>query len=458
MSPKASDLGNGVQLRLNGGVLRLQGTATGAQAPAEWRVGQQLQARVLAPAPDGGLRLAVGERVLAAARGPELQPGQALTLKVRSLEPGRPPVLEVAATPGTTRLDRVAALPERQPPVHLARLAASPPAIGWYRGQTVAAQVLPAPAGEGRLAVAGRQLVTDPLPGLSSGQPATVRVRELADGRPTRVEVLPRGPSTGPAAGTPRPAPTVGVRDLRPAPLPAGVAPALEGLGRILPAAGQLVHAAGLQEALARSGLFLEHDLALGRAPEGDLKAQLLRIAQRLRAGTPEPAPAGNAERGTGTPLRLLQELRGSSEAALERLQGQQAQSLGGRESGQWALYADLPFHLGEETRSLGLRLRREGGSEDGDGLWRLSLSVDLPTLGPLTARVTLQGSVLHVHFWSERPAAVRLIDAHIERLQARLAAAGLEPGQLACHQGPPPAWDPPPGDGPRRALLDEKA
>ena len=262
-----------------------------------------------------------------------------------------------------------------------------------------------------------------------------------------------------------------------------------------LPDAAQLSTAKGLGQALENSGLFLESKLlgGQGAALPADLKANLLRLISQLpptlpAATLPAASLASTAlaqalpafardllgtearQRALSFPLpaRLLQNMEGEADletllklaaAALSRLQTHQLSSLAQSQLGPdgnllttWQL--ELPMRNQQELVPLQLKIQHEepqqpGKNEPKDSLWRIELAFDLEPLGPLHVQAQLARGSLSSQLWAERAATASLITAELATLRERLAAAGLQVGELACSQGVPPLG--------RRTTLEQR-
>ena len=102
------------------------------------------------------------------------------------------------------------------------------------------------------------------------------------------------------------------------------------------------------------------------------------------------------------------------------------------------------------------LRIAREDGHPGQEGeapRWSVQLALDLPGLGPLHARVSLQGERVGTLFWAEQEETRELVAEHLAELRERLEAQGLAVSALNCLPGQPPAEPAPGGATP---LLDE--
>jgi len=74
----------------------------------------------------------------------------------------------------------------------------------------------------------------------------------------------------------------------------------------------------------------------------------------------------------------------------------------------------------------------RQGHSENDAQAWSTQLSMNLPVLGGLSARVRMVGNAVQVSFVTEEPEAEGLIQKNSQRLEDGLAAAGLSLATLS--------------------------
>ncbi|MFC5740559.1 flagellar hook-length control protein FliK [Dyella tabacisoli] len=224
----------------------------------------------------------------------------------------------------------------------------------------------------------------------------------------------------------------------------------------------------GLREAVLRSGLFLETQLASADSPdaalgEDDWKAALLRLSSLLQAGGHVPKPAtGGPE--TAPPLQhrglqaqpralpviaelvdnlvendqpidlhpLLGRLHADVHAALARLEVAQLESTA---TAAWIVEIPLQGEHGQDV--LQLQLEHSASSED-SASWTLGFALDLPPLGPLQGELQLRGLRLSVRLWAQHAATVQKLEDRFTQLRHAVAANGLSLDQLSCQVGLP--------------------
>ena len=267
--------------------------------------------------------------------------------------------------------------------------------------------------------------------------------------------------------------------------LPRSVVQAAAHLWHALPQAEALGDATALETAIARSGVFLEANLAAHRGPpirasRSDLKTlHARRCSRALQANGARPSSthsdaAGHAPvptaRGPLTalpaapatlavldePTQQLNELSRQTDGALARLTTVQISNSAPDPAVQ-SMLIDLPVRHEDRAAVLRLRIERDGSRRrDGDGSesWTVEAAVDLGAIGALHAKVTLVGKRIGVQLRAESPAVVAALSQRADELEAMLAESGLEVDRVVCLHGMPA------GDAGVRAarLLDVRA
>ncbi|MFK2899742.1 flagellar hook-length control protein FliK [Dyella jejuensis] len=219
----------------------------------------------------------------------------------------------------------------------------------------------------------------------------------------------------------------------------------------------ELATGEGLRQAVNRSGLFLESQLAQAPANEAttahdDMKGAMLRLVSILKG---QPLPGESADDEVDPPLLyrgvvpqgrlpLPQELASSGEAtdflprlytdvqgALARLEVAQLQA----NPHHWMV--EIPVQNADGADVLQLSLKHEQEAEQG---WTMGFSLDLPPLGPLVGELHLRGLRLSVRLWAQHRDTVDRLENQFEDLRARLDATGLFLDQLSCQFGLPQA------------------
>jgi hypothetical protein len=213
----------------------------------------------------------------------------------------------------------------------------------------------------------------------------------------------------------------------------------------------------GLRQAVNRSGIFLEAQLAQAPASDAttahdDMKGALLRLVAILK-GQPLVGESSDAEvdppllyRGVLPQGRfpLPPELANSSEAtdflprlytdvqaALARLEVAQLQA------GVANWLVEIPIQDADGADVLQLLLKQQ---HEGEQTWTLGFSLDLPSLGPIVGELQLRGLRLSLRLWAQHRDTVDRLEEQFEDMRSRLDATGLFLDQLSCQFGLPQA------------------
>lgn len=267
--------------------------------------------------------------------------------------------------------------------------------------------------------------------------------------------------------------------------LPKAVMQAAARLWQALPDADSLADPEALQNAIRRSGTFLEANLADaargGADPKvlaNDLKALMLSLSRTLRdhgarpnaahsdiaMNAPVPTARGpltslNAAPATFSMIeaadRQLNELSRQTDGAIARLTTTQITSSAPDASLQ-SMLVELPVRHEDRAAVLRLRIEHDGSRKrfGGEDSWSVEAAVDLGQVGALHAKVTLAGHRIGVQLRAESAAIVNALSARAGELEAMLRESGLEIDRIVCLHGMPA------GDAGARAarLLDVRA
>lgn len=267
--------------------------------------------------------------------------------------------------------------------------------------------------------------------------------------------------------------------------LPRAVMQAAAQLWQALPDADSLGDPKALENAIRRSGAFLEANLAATtrgttdpKLLGTDLKALMLSLSRALRdhgarpnaahsdiaMNAPVPTARGplsalNAAPATFSMLdaaeQQLNELSRQTDGAIARLTTTQITNTA-LDPAMQSLLVELPVR--QEDRAAMLRLRvehdRSRNRSGGGDSWSVEAAMDLGQVGALHAKVTLTGHRIGVQLRAESPAIVDALSARAGELEAILRESGLEIDRIVCLHGMPV------GDAGARAarLLDVRA
>jgi hypothetical protein len=239
------------------------------------------------------------------------------------------------------------------------------------------------------------------------------------------------------------------------------------------------INAAGLRQALARSGLFLEAALAGGPSDGSvstglDLKTALLVLRQMLTAwsdseprtgsagsmpttSAPPPPyrgapPSAQAAVSSSLPAyapagAVAQRLLAGTDAALARHtllqvaslpEGDSAGSHAVARTAQWAF--EVPLAMGQGSAIAQFEITRDGHAVGAEPsfTWRVRFSVNVEPMGPVHALIALAGGRAAVTLWAEREASAAQLRAHGGLLEDALRAAALEPRDIQFRVGAP--------------------
>jgi hypothetical protein len=250
--------------------------------------------------------------------------------------------------------------------------------------------------------------------------------------------------------------------------LPRSVVQAAAHLWHALPDADALADPFALETAIARSGVFLEANLASHRGQPDprfatDLKTLLLTLQRALQTSGAKPSspyPDATAHaplpttRGPLTalpaapatlalldePTQQLNELSRQADGALARLTTVQISNSAPDPTLQ-SMLIDLPVRHEDRAAILRLKIEHDGSRRrDGDGSesWTVEAAVDLGAIGALHARVTLVGKRIGVQLRAESPAIVDALSRRTGVLEAMLSESGLEVDRVVCLHGMP--------------------
>jgi len=241
--------------------------------------------------------------------------------------------------------------------------------------------------------------------------------------------------------------------------LPAYLRPALALLEHVVRTPAEITRGEGLEEAIKRSGLFLEAQLAqphldMAGLSQEDWKGALLRLAsllddylpaRRATSSTSETPPPLQ-QRGLQAQPRamlpvslldddvdaLLNQLHGEVHAALARVEVAQLEAT---TASAWMI--EIPLQ-GEDGRDiLQIQLQQNTESDTGSS-WTFGFAIDLPALGPIQGELQLRDLRLAVRLWAERSDTVHRLEQQFGALRHALSATGLILDQLSCQQGLP--------------------
>ena len=243
--------------------------------------------------------------------------------------------------------------------------------------------------------------------------------------------------------------------------LPAYVRNALALLEHSMSNPEELATGDGLRQAIERSGLFLESQLAQPGGDDAsigqdDWKGALLRLLTALDG---QPSLRDDNDINVAPPLQsrgmtpqgrlaLPPELAESNEAAsfLPRLRSDVQAALARLEVAQLeaskvpAWMIEIPVQGQQGADVLQVRLEQHIKDGEQDQHWTLGFALDLPSLGPVQGELVLRGLHLSVRLWAQQRESTARLEQQFDELRSRLAASGLSLDQLSCQTGLPQA------------------
>lgn len=213
----------------------------------------------------------------------------------------------------------------------------------------------------------------------------------------------------------------------------------------------------GLRQAVNRSGMFLEAQLAHAPATDAntahdDMKGAMLRLVAILKGQAtlgessddevdPPLLYRGVMPQGrlplppdllsTNDATEFLPRLYTDVQAALARLEVAQLQA----NPNHWIVEIPVQDEDGADVLQLSLKHEQEAGQD-----WTMGFSLDLPSLGPIVGELQLRGLRLSVRLWAQHRDTVDRLEAQFDDVRKRLDATGLFLDQLTCQFGLPQA------------------
>lgn len=230
----------------------------------------------------------------------------------------------------------------------------------------------------------------------------------------------------------------------------------------------------GLQNAVQRSGLFLEANLAQagGQPVPADLKAALLALRAMLGSGesAPEANPGmrlatPNAPRGTpGETDHARPDMARAVEGAVERLKLLQMASLPehpeirvtddraqpmrlalqiplatqGPDRPPTAMMGLMIEHRPQASEVAPYQIEKDGNGETEAFPWKVRIALDLEETGPVQAEIALRGQSVAVTLWAERQSMAALARDGIGALHEALTGAAFDVFRLEVKDGRP--------------------
>ena len=229
-----------------------------------------------------------------------------------------------------------------------------------------------------------------------------------------------------------------------------------------MPSKDNLVSAEGVKQSISNSGVFLEAKVAEQLPPQGDLKAQLLVLADTLQKtqvdqqgkenvintapipSTPEP----KQELARTSPERLAEvtilvhdkdnALLSKTEGAIARIVVDQLAVIPQSDEQQHAWQIQIPYTHGQHTDTVKLTISRDHKANKANEKqnWSVDLELNPPGLGKLQTRISLIDDHIDTYFWSDQKNITALVLDNLNKLADSYTQAGLSVGNLTALQG----------------------
>ncbi|UTA46527.1 flagellar hook-length control protein FliK [Simiduia sp. 21SJ11W-1] len=218
--------------------------------------------------------------------------------------------------------------------------------------------------------------------------------------------------------------------------------------------------AKSLKQAIDRSGLFAEAKLHTAPHQAGtDVKLLLWQLAG-LTSSKSQPQDLLSqllqllqqpAQPLTASAQQPNESLKTLAQLWLNKIVSQQAQSLTEEvRPGEWRANLEIPLRAEQQWLPLHLQLQKywhnpqdpdQHAKHTAQGtkalpVWQVTLSVEIPTLGNLDARIRYVNERLHFSLWAEQPRTLKLLQAHSHSLGSALQTQGLAVQIIECHPG----------------------
>ena len=215
-----------------------------------------------------------------------------------------------------------------------------------------------------------------------------------------------------------------------------------------IPAQSQISTPEQIKHSIVQSGLFLEAKLAElltgqgSAALQDDMKAKLLKFVGLLKLELSAQTQPGSNKQST----EILKELLQKADGTLAKLTLDQLNSLPQEELPKQTWSLELPFFFQDLAHSLQIEIEQDkpGAKPNNPAQtqknWAVSITLNLPELGTIHSRISYFDGAVNTRFWSDSPATVANIAAHLDYLKNRYAEKGLSTGFMDAQQGKPTA------------------
>jgi Flagellar hook-length control protein FliK len=197
-----------------------------------------------------------------------------------------------------------------------------------------------------------------------------------------------------------------------------------------------LTTADGVKQGIDNSGVFLETKLAHQLATQGDIKGQLLMLANTLQktpltSANPDPAHALPQELSKA--LDMSNALLTKTEGAIAHIVLDQLASLPQNNGQQTTWQVSIPFTDGLHADTANLKINREDSSNPAqpEPNWSVVLELNPPGMGTLNCKISLIDGKVNTYFWSDFADGITRIHDRLDVLAKGYTEAGLSVGNL---------------------------
>jgi hypothetical protein len=266
--------------------------------------------------------------------------------------------------------------------------------------------------------------------------------------------------------------------------MPKAVSSAINNILAAMPTKDGLITSEGLKQSIINSGVFLEAKLANSIPPQGDLKGNLLVLAETLQkvqgdqsshpvnintnsnsvntsiniAANPiadadiqsNPIPTALPKPEHNVPAEKLPEniptikieadnsILTKTEGAIARIVLDQLAAQPQSDEQQHIWQIEIPYTNGQYTDTVKLKISQEGNVNQAveQKNWSVVLELNPPGLGKLTSRISLVNDRIDTCFWSDQHATTALVREHLTQLADAYTEAGLAVGNLNTLEG----------------------
>ncbi len=209
-----------------------------------------------------------------------------------------------------------------------------------------------------------------------------------------------------------------------------------------LPSKEDLMTSEGLKQGINNSGIFLEAKIAQQLTPQGDVKGQLLTLADTLQKAplnqVSNPTLAQATAYATADRPDQSNALLAKTEGAIARIVLDQLVSLPQNNGPQNTWQIGIPFTDGAHTDTVKLKITQEGHSTQDpyQSNWSVVIELNPPGMGIIHCKISLIDNKVDTYFWSDFQSSILQAHENIDLLANRYAEVGLVVGNLNVVDG----------------------